>query len=96
MNHLSFQNSLNTLQEICSLPPDQFSKSSSKIKTHILYLIEEIESLIKQQEFEEAHHFLDFVLNVDSRLNLTNVFKDVKYSYFLNINLAFIIQQYFN
>lgn len=94
MNHFSFQNCLNTLQEIYLLEPQEFPKYCSKIKTHIIYVVEKIESLVKQQEFEEAQHFLDFILKLDSKLNLMNLFKDVNYSYLININLAYVTQQY--
>lgn len=88
-----YEKSILALNDICK-SGQTFRKDQVRyIRGHLEKLLTEVEERIVSRNFQELGQFLECLSSFDRSFNFCQIFGDYKYSYFVNINSAYVVQQ---
>lgn len=93
MSAEDYKKSLIFLKKVCKLNLSQREEKISEIQFHLSRVIPQVESWIRQREFEPVQICLSHLHALDQSIDFTSLLGDYKFSYFICINQAYVIQQ---
>lgn len=88
-----YQKSLFFLKKMCKASLQQQAERRREIQTHVQRVIPQVEIWIRQRNFEPVQECLDQLREIDGVLDFTSLLGDYKFSYFICINSAYVVQQ---
>ena len=94
MNLEEYQKSILFLKKMCKSNLQQREEHKPQIQNQLSRVIPEIEKWIRQRNFEPVQECLAQLTEFDRILDFTALLGDYKFSYFICINSAYVIQQY--
>ena len=93
MNIDEYKKSVVFLKKISKLNLKQREEKVSEIKFHLSRIIPEVEKWISQRDFQPVQDCLTHLQKLDQAVDFTSLLGDYKFSYFICINQAYVIQQ---
>lgn len=93
MNIEDYKKSLLILKKIAKGGNAQREAHRSEVRFHLSRIIPEVEDWIRQRNFEPVQKCLAHLADLDRSLGFTELLGDYKYSYFVCINSAYVVQQ---
>lgn len=88
-----YRKSMGFLKRLCRADAQHHREALKEIKVHLARVVPEIEAWIRRRNFEPVQEALAQLREVDAVLDLTMLLGDYKYSYFICINSAYVVQQ---
>ena len=93
MNVDEYRKSLIYLKKLTKVSPKIQRSQTREIEVHLSRIIPAIEEWIKQRNFDPVQECLALLADVDKSIDFTALLGDYKFSYFIYINSAYVIQQ---
>ena len=93
MNLEDYQKSMYFLKKMCKTNLQQRDEHKIQIQFHLSRVIPEVEKWISQRNFEPVQQCLLQLAELDRILDFSVLLNDYKFSYFICINSAYVIQQ---
>ena len=88
-----YQKSLLFLKKLSKTGSQQHLQHKAEIETHLSRIIPSVESWIRQRHFEPVQECLKQLRDLDAAMDFTALLGDYKWSYFICINSAYVVQQ---
>jgi hypothetical protein len=93
MNLDEYRKSLTFLKKMTKLSLSSRESRAKDIESHLSRVIPQVEEWIKQRNFDSVQDCLAHLTEFDRALDFTALLGDYKFSYFIYINSAYVIQQ---